>query len=420
MARIVQKFGGSSVADMDKVAHVARVIAKAFDEGHEVATVVSAMGKTTDALVKLAHEAKPNPSGREYDMLLATGEMVSASLLAMTLQGMGYQAIALNGAQAGIRTEDEFNKARILYIDPEPLLTLFGQRVIPIITGFQGMNSRHEFTTFGRGGSDTTAVALAGAVKADSCDIYTDVRGVFSTDPRVEPNAIKLPEIATIEMLELARLGAKVLHPRSVEAARRSDVKLRVRSTFELDDEGTWVVNEEALEIQRRVAGVACDTNQVRIAVTDVPDEPGMAARLFDRLAQLNVSVDMIIQSLGHDNTTNDIAFTISTTDLPILETHLTELQALVKAKQVLVDNEIAKVSIVGVGMVDQPGVASDMFMALSDAGINLKMISTSEIKISCLVEKDKSTEAIRAIHAKFFDEADKPQVALVDGKVGY
>ncbi|MFM7390143.1 MAG: aspartate kinase [Vampirovibrionales bacterium] len=417
---IVQKFGGSSVADPEKIKHVASIIRTAHDAGHRVVAVVSAMGKTTDGLVALAKEVTSNPSGREYDMLLSTGEMVSASLMAMCLQQQGYKAIALNGQQAGIVTEDMYNRARILDIDTSYLQQLLNDDYIVIVTGFQGVNKHNEFITLGRGGSDTSAVAVAGALKAERCDIYTDVPGVFSTDPRVAPNAQKMDEIAYVEMLELARLGAKVLHPRSVEAARRWDVKVCVRSTFLLEDKGTLVVDEAQLLnlTDRAIAGVACDKSQARVAVCGIPDEPGSAARIFQRLAQEGISVDMIIQAMGSEPNTNDIVFTVNTWDLQNADTLLTRLKTDFGAKRIELDADVAKVSIVGVGMIDRPGIAADMFSAMGKANINMKMISTSEIKISVLVDKAQADDAVRAIHDSFF--IDEEQRHLVDTKLGY
>jgi aspartate kinase len=417
---LVQKFGGSSLADTDKIQGVASIISAAYDSGTQVVAIVSAMGKTTDGLVALANALHSAPQGREYDMLLATGEMVSASLLALHLQSRGYKAIALTGFQAGIQTEDVYNTARIKDIQTDYVKQLLEAGTIVIVTGFQGENSKGEFCTLGRGGSDTSAVALAGALHADACDIYTDVTGVYSTDPRLVPTAMKLEEIAHIEMLELARLGAKVLHPRSVEAARRWGVKVRVRSTFNLNDEGTLVVDEALMsqDSTRAVAGVACDKNQARVAVTGLPDKPGIAAQLFKTLAEKGISVDMIIQSIGQDGVTNDIAFTVNTWDLQNADAVLKPILKDLGAKDVLLDDQVAKVSIVGVGMIDRPGVAAAMFQALAEAEINIGMIATSEIKISVLVSSAQSEQAVQAIHHAFFSEASTEE--LVPSKLGY
>lgn len=432
MALIVQKFGGSSVADVDKIRHVARVVANTHDDGNQVVVVVSAMGKTTDGLVKLAHEITPNPTGevtgREYDALLSTGEQVTTALLAMTLNTMGYQAIGLNGGQAGIVTEALHNRARILEIDSQAITQHTSAGKIVIITGFQGIDRDGNITTLGRGGSDTSAVALAGALNAECCDIYTDVNGVYSTDPRIVPHAVRLDRVAYIEMLELARVGAKVLHPRSVETARQAGVKLRVRSTFTPEDDGTMVTGVDALELDRRITGIACDNHQARLAIEAVPDTPGMAARVFGAMAKGNISVDMIIQSLNRDTdgkATNDIAFTVNGTDCQDAEKVLTKVCEELGAKAIHADSDVAKVSIVGAGMIDRPGIAADMFAALAEADVNIKMIATSEIKISCLVPKAQAEQAIQTLHKAFFPEAEPGSKmatdnVLVNEKLGY
>ena len=418
MGILVQKFGGSSVADVDKIRHVAGIVAASHASGNQTVVVVSAMGKTTDSLVNLATQLNKAPQGREYDMLLATGEMVSASLLALCLQELGLKAVALNGGQAGVQTEDLFNRARITNVDTQAVLQYLDAGYIVVVTGFQGINSEHEITTLGRGGSDTSAVAIAGALKADCCDIYTDVTGVYSTDPRVVSDAVKLDEIAYIEMMELARLGSKVLHPRSVEAARRWGIKVRVRSTFKLEDNGTIVLDEQDMTAmdERVIAGVTCDKNQALVAVLGMPDEPGSAAKVFTRLSNEGISVDMIIQSTGKAINTNDIAFTVNTWDLQNAQGLMDKLLGDLGAKSVKIDDQIAKISIVGVGMIDRPGIASGMFEALAEADVNIKMISTSEIKISVLVDKINADKAVQAIHAKFFVN----EASLVESKSGY
>ncbi len=422
MALVVQKFGGTSVGDVEKIRNVARIISDTYDQGNQVVAVVSAMGKTTDGLVALANQVCENPCGREYDALLATGEMVTTALMAMTLNSMGYKAVGLNGGQAGIITEDLFNRARVLEIKTDIVKKYLDDGAIVIITGFQGVDSQGSITTLGRGGSDTSAVAVAGALGADRCDIFTDVRGVFSTDPRIVPEAVKQDRMAYIEMLELARVGAKVLHPRAVETARQANVTVCVRSTFDLDDPGTMVLGVDTMELDRSVAGIACDKNQARLALTGVPDRPGIAAEVFGSLATQNISVDMIIQSLYTEDAerTNDIAFTVSLTDLHAAMGVLEEVKARIGAREVLSDTDIAKVSIVGAGMIDRPGIAADMFRALASASINIKMISTSEIKISCLVAKDQAEDAIRVIHEQFFPEAKVAAEVLVNEKIGY
>lgn len=402
MAILVQKFGGSSVGDINKINNVADVIRREVDNGYSVVVVVSAMGKTTDYLVSLANELTETPSRREMDMLLSTGEQVSIALLAMALQAKGTPAISFNATQVQIITEKIHSKARILDIKTEKMHNALNKGNVIVVAGFQGVTTEQEITTLGRGGSDTSAVALASALHAERCDIYTDVDGVFTTDPRITPAAQKLDEISYVEMLELARVGAKVLHPRAVEIAKKYNVPLRVRSTFEPDNIGTNVVGVDSMEIYRPVSGVAADLTQVRLAILKVPDLPGIAANVFGRLAQANVSVDMIIQSIHAQNKTNDIAFTVSQSELFEAVKTLEEVKNELGAEQILIDEDIAKVSIVGAGMIDRPGIAADMFAALAEAKINIKMIATSEIKISCLVEKERAHDAVRAIHTKF------------------
>ncbi len=419
MALVVQKFGGTSVGDAGKIRRVARIVADAYDKGNRVVTVVSAMGKSTDGLVHLAQELCEQPSGREYDALLATGEQVTTALLAIALNNMGYKAVGLNGQQAGIVTEALFNRARILEIRTEVINQYLEQGKIVIVTGFQGVDGNGNVTTLGRGGSDTSAVALAGALGAERCDIYTDVRGVFSTDPRMVPEAVKQDKMAYIEMMELARVGANVLHPRAVETARQSDVVVCVRSTFDLDDPGTRVLGASIMELDRSVAGIACDDNQARLALTGVPDQPGIAAEVFGSLAEENISVDMIIQSLNTENT-NDIAFTVSGTELADAIAVLEKVKIKIGARAISKDEAISKISIVGAGMIDRPGIAADMFRALAKAKVNIKMISTSEIKISCLVAQEQAKAAIQVIHEQFFPHAKEPAETLVNEKLGY
>lgn len=403
MGIIVQKYGGTSVADAEKIKRVAQSVIREKNNGNSVVVVVSAMGHTTDYLVKLANEISPKPSNREMDMLLATGEQVSIALLTMAIQAAGHDAVSMNAMQVGIITENVHSKARIVDVKTDKLMQHINDGKIIVVAGFQGVTPEGEITTLGRGGSDTSAVAIAAALKADRCDIYTDVEGVYTTDPRVVPNASRLEQVAYDEMLELAYLGANVLHPRSVETAKQFDVPLRVRSTFKLDNMGTLILGVKNMEIYKPVTGVASDSSQARIVICDVPDKPGVSAKIFSALAAKNISVDMIIQSYARQsNNTNDIAFTISSDDiartLEILEPIAKELNA----SNVHVNDNIAKVSIVGAGMVDRPGIAADMFKSLADAGINIKMISTSEIKISCLVDKNDAKEAVKHLHEVF------------------
>ena len=372
-------------------------------------------GKTTDRLLKEAYELASVPNDRELDVLLSSGEQISISKLSILLNKLGYNSISLTGWQAGIYTNNTNQNAVIENIDISRIVKELGQRKIVIIAGFQGLNSALDITTLGRGGSDTSAVALAGALKAKRCDIYTDVEGVYTTDPRIVPHASKLKEISYEEMLELARVGANVLHPRAVEAATQYHMPVRVRSTFKLDNLATLMLGVEKMELHRPVTGVAADLSQLRIVVCDVQDCPGTAAVLFDGLAKENISVDMIIQSYARKNLNiNDIAFTIDKND----EKKTLEILEKVKEKlhfsNVYVDDTIAKISIVGAGMIDRPGIAAKMFRALADMDINIKMISTSEIKISCLVEQSRANDAVEVLHTIFGLNCDS--VAEVKG----
>lgn len=406
---VVQKFGGTSVADTDKIKTVANAVIREKELGNEVVVVVSAMGHTTDYLVKMAKDISKHPSGREMDMLLSTGEGVSIALLTMAIQEKGYDAISLNAMQIGIITENVHQKARIIDIKTDKLEENLKQGKIIVVAGFQGITTDGEITTLGRGGSDTSAVAIATALKAKRCDIYTDVEGVYTTDPRVVPNASRLESISYDEMLELARVGANVLHPRSVETAKQFDVPLRVRSTFNLNNLGTLIIGVDNMELHKPVTGVAADLSQVRIVFCDVPDIPGHAAKLFSALANENISVDMIIQSYARNVTnTNDIAFTIDKSDLDKTKSVLEKIQIDLKAGEIHIDENIAKVSIVGAGMIDRPGIAATMFETIAKLGVNIKMISTSEIKISCLVNKEDAQRSIKALHGVFNLNSDK------------
>lgn len=412
---IVQKFGGTSVADTEKIKKVADAVIREKNLGNDVVVVVSAMGHTTDYLVKMASEISAQPSAREMDMLLSTGEGVSMALLAMAIQSKGYDAVSLNAMQIGIMTESVHQKARIVDIKTDKLRKNLEEGKIIVVAGFQGITEHGEITTLGRGGSDTSAVALAAALKAARCDIYTDVEGVYTTDPRIVPTASKQETISYEEMLELAHAGANVLHPRSVETAKQFNVPLRVRSTFKLDNLGTLIIGAKDMEIYQPVTGVAVDLSQIKVVVCDVPDVPGNAAKLFGALADANISVDMIIQSYARTTSnTNDIAFTVDKADkeraLAILEKIKTDLNA----AKIHVEEDIAKVSIVGAGMVDRPGIASTMFDTMAKAGVNIKMISTSEIKISCLVAKEDANRSVKALHDIF--ELNSDEVADVKG----
>ena len=400
---IVQKFGGTSVADTEKIKNVAKTVIREKNNGNDVVVVVSAMGHTTDYLVKMAKDLNKTPSGREMDMLLSTGEGVSIALLAMAIQAQGYDAISFNAMQIGIITENVHSKARIVDIKTEKLRENLKEGKIIVVAGFQGVTEDGEITTLGRGGSDTSAVAIAAALNAERCDIYTDVEGVYTTDPRVVPKATRLDEISYEEMLELAHAGANVLHPRSVETAKQFNVPMRVRSSFKLDNLGTLILGVEKMEIYKPVTGVAADLSQSRIVVCDVPDVPGQAAKLFGKLASEHISVDMIIQSYARKaSNTNDIAFTIDSADLDKTIATLNTLKETLHCGDIQVNDNIAMVSIIGAGMIDRPGIASTMFETLAELGVNIKMISTSEIKISCLVEKSDAQRAVKALHEVF------------------
>lgn len=412
---IVQKFGGTSVADTEKIKHVADVVIKEKENGNDVVVVVSAMGHTTDHLVKMAKDLSATPSAREMDMLLSTGEGVSIALLTMAIQSKGYDAISFNAMQVGILTENIHTKARIINIKTEKLRKNLEKGKIIVVAGFQGVTEDGEITTLGRGGSDTSAVALAAALNAERCDIYTDVEGVYTTDPRVVPKASRLDTVLYDEMLELAHAGANVLHPRSVETAKQYSVPMRVRSSFNIDNLGTLILGADNMELYRPVTGVAADTTQTRIVVCDVPDKPGLAANLFTNLANDNISVDMIIQSYANKTSnTNDIAFTVDSNDLTRTLAVLDKIKNEINANDVKVDDNIAMVSIVGAGMIDRPGIASTMFRTLGELNINIRMISTSEIKISCLVDKDEAQKAVKALHEVFALGCD--EVADVKG----
>lgn len=401
---VVQKFGGTSVADTEKIKNVANSVIREKKLGNDVVVVVSAMGHTTDYLMKMAKDISDVPSSRELDMLLSTGEGVSIALLSMAIQAQGYDAVSMNAMQIGIITENVHNKARIIDIKTGKLNKYLEEGKIIVVAGFQGVTEDGEITTLGRGGSDTSAVAIAAALEAKRCDIYTDVEGVYTTDPRIVPNASKLEVVTYDEMLELASVGANVLHPRSVETAKQFNMPVRVRSSFNLSNMGTLIKGEyDDMEICRPVTGVAVDMSKLRIVVCDVPDEPGVAAKIFTTLSDEHISVDTIIQSYARlHNNTNDIAFTINKTDLPRTMELFDKINDEIKAEKIHIDDNIAKVSIVGAGMIDRPGVAATMFDTLANLNINIKMISTSEVKISCLVDADVANDALRALHKAF------------------
>lgn len=396
---IVQKYGGSSVADAERVLNVAKRIMRTRMEGHDVVVVLSAQGKTTDGLIAKAKEINHKPSRREMDMLLSTGEQQSVALMAMAISAIGGRAVSLNAAQVGIETTNTYSNARIRTINTERIENELDEGSIVLVTGFQGVNTIGDTTTLGRGGSDTSAVALAAALNADICEIYTDVDGVYTADPRVVPDAVKLDEISYDEMLELASLGAKVLHHRSVEVAKKYNVKLVVRSSMS-EAEGTEVKEETKME-RMLVSGVAADKKVSRISVMGIKDEPGKAFEVFSLMAKEKVSVDIILQSTGTDGRQN-ISFTIGEEDLDLALKALEKNKARLTAQEIVHDENTAKLSIVGAGMATNPGVAAMFFEAMYDAGVNIQMISTSEIKITVLIAKDDVDVAMKAVHDKF------------------
>ena len=399
MPLIVQKYGGSSVADAEKIQNVARRVAKSAS-GHQLVVVVSAMGKTTDGLVSLAHEITATPEPRELDMLLATGEQVTIALLAMALQALGLKARSFTGVQAGMRTDTIHTAARLTRMETDRVRQALDAGEIAIVAGFQGLSEADEITTLGRGGSDLTAVALAAALAANVCEIYTDVDGVYTADPNIVPDARKLARVAYDEMLEMASLGAKVLQSRSVELAKKYGVPVHVRSTFK-PDPGTLVTREEHDMEQAVVTGVTHDRGQAKISILRVPDRPGIAGQVFGAIAERNIVVDMIVQNISRDGYT-DMSFTVPRGDYARAVAALEDVASRIGAQGVVHDERVAKVSIVGVGMRSHSGVASRMFGVLAREGINIQMISTSEIAISCVIE-DKYTElAIRALHDTF------------------
>lgn len=401
MALIVQKFGGSSVKDAERVFNVADIVTSTYKNGNDVVVVVSAQGDTTDDLIAKAEEINPDASKREMDMLLSSGEQISASLLAMAIEKLGFPVVSLLGWQAGFSTSSNYGNARIKRVVPDRIRKELDKKNIVIVTGFQGLNRYDDMTTLGRGGSDTSAVAIAASMHADLCQIYTDVDGVYTADPRKIPGARKLDSISYDEMLELATLGAQVLHNRSVEMAKKYHIELEVLSSYSRKP-GT-IVKEEVNVEKMLISGVAKDDNIARISVIGVPDKPGLAFRIFSKLSAKNINVDIILQSIGR-NGTKDISFTVEKSKLPTALDLLGSYSELIGATGVVADDNVAKVSIVGAGMESHPGVAADMFEALFESNINIRMISTSEIKISVLIDKVDGDRACSAIHAKFFE----------------
>jgi aspartate kinase len=407
MSLIVQKYGGSSVADPDKIRAVARRVVKTARQGHRVVVVVSAMGRTTDSLATLASQITPNPEPRELDMLLATGEQVSIALLAMAIQSLGSAARSFTGAQVGILTDTAHTKARIRKIEVDRIAQALAAGQVVVVAGFQGVTAEEEITTLGRGGSDLTGVALAAALKADVCEIYTDVDGVYTADPNIVPDARKLRRVSYDEMLEMASLGAKVLQSRSVEFAKKYGVPVHVRSTFK-PDPGTLVTREDRRMEEAMVTGVTHDRGQAKVSILRVPDRPGIAAQIFGAVGEQNVVVDMIVQNISRDGY-SDISFTLPRGDRAKAVAVLGDVARRIGAQGVTHDDRVAKVSIVGVGMRSHSGVAARMFSTLAKEGVNIQMISTSEIAVSCVIE-DKYTElAVRALHETFELGKERP-----------
>ena len=400
MSIIVKKFGGTSVGDTTKIKNVAKRIVGTIEKGNQVVVAVSAMGGTTDKLVALAHEVSPSPLERELDMLLSTGEQVSIALLAMAVSELGYEAISLTGNQVGILTDGFYSNARIVSINNQRIFDELKMGKVVILAGFQGVTIDGEITTLGRGASDTTAVAIAASLNADRCEIYTDVDGIYTADPRIVKSARKLDRITHDEMLEMAGLGAKVLHSRSVELAKKFQVPLMVRSSFHEGD-GTIIVKESEIMEQVVVSGVTSNKDQAKISLIGIEDKPGVAAEIFNIVAEQNINIDMIIQNVGRDGTT-DLSFTVPEKDLSKAVKVIQDLSDQIKIATLETDSDISKVSVVGIGMVSHVGIASKMFSALAEQNINIQMISTSEIKISCVIDQTQTDKAVEVIHDSF------------------
>ncbi len=397
---IVQKFGGSSVACAERIQNVARRVAEYKKKGHDLVVVVSAMGDTTDEIIELANKINPDPPEREMDMLLSTGEQISVALLAMALHRLGLEAISFTGAQVGIITDTKHTRARIIKITADRIRHELDRGRIVIVAGFQGINENHDITTLGRGGSDLTAVALAKALDADECEIYTDVEGVYTTDPRIEPRAHKIEMMTFDEMLEMASLGAQVMQARSIEVAKKYNVVIHVRSSFS-DKKGTLIVKEAKKMEDVVVSAVTLSKSEAKITICGVPDKPGVAARIFKELSANGINVGTIVQNVSHTRQT-DISFTVPKSDFNKAVRLIRALARDMQAGEVLEDQDIARVSIVGVGMVTNPGVAAQMFDVLAKQKINIEMISTSDISISCIIKKKSAEKAVRSLHDKF------------------
>ncbi len=400
---VVQKFGGTSVGDLDRIQNVANIVKKYADEGHQVVVIVSAMAGETNKLLDFAHHFTKTPPQREVDLLVSSGERVTSALLSIALQAMGKDAIALTGRQAGIKTTSDHTKARIMDINPEKMQKHLNEGKIIIIAGFQGINENGDVTTLGRGGSDLTAVAIAGALKADKCEIYTDVDGIYTTDPRIEPKAKKIDVISYDEMLELASLGAKVMQSRSVELAKKLNVDIEVKSSFKPEIKGTLITKESKDMEKVLVSGIALDKNQARVSIFGVEDRPGISAEIFEKLANKNINVDMIVQNVGKDGKAN-LTFTVPETEVELTKEVLKEYEE--KSENIEYDTDIAKVSVVGVGMKSHSGVAAKAFKTLAEENVNILMISTSEIKISMIIDEKYGELAVRALHKAY--ELDK------------
>jgi aspartate kinase len=401
MAIVVQKYGGTSVGSIELIKNVAARVTATKAAGNDVVVIVSAMGDTTDDLITLLKQVTDNPEPREYDMLLSTGEQVSAALVTMAIHGLGFKAVSLTGWQAGVHTEDIPSKARITHIKLDRIQKELGEGKIVVVTGFQGIDSHGDITTIGRGGSDTSAVVIAAALKADVCEIYTDVDGVYTADPRIVKDAKKHKEITYDEMLEFASLGAQVLHPRSVECAKNYGLVIHLRSSIS-DVEGTYIKEASGMEKKDVVSGVALDTNIAKVGILKIPDKPGIAAKLFKTLGDEKINVDMIIQSIHSSGSMADMAFTVNKTEMKKAVDVTNRVAKELGAEGVVSDGDVAKISIVGVGMISKPGVAGIMFEALGKNGINIEMISTSEIKISCVVKAEQGKKAMEILHKEF------------------
>ena len=400
---IVQKYGGSSVTDAERIRNVARRIAQAKDKGDQVVVVVSAMGNTTDKLLELASQISQQPNNRELDVLLSTGEIVSSTLLAMALRDMGYEAISLSGAQAGIRTEATYSRARILKVESKRVVKELDKGNIVIVAGFQGITGEMDVTTLGRGGSDITAVALAASLGAEVCQIYTDVDGVYTADPRLIPEARRLAEIGYEEMVELATYGAKVVHPRAIELGELFNIPILVASSF-TQNPGTLIHGGVSMEVRNKVRGIAHDLDVAKVTVVGVPDRPGIAASIFKPLAKAGISIDTIVQNTSINNVT-DLTFTVTKSDLAGAMRVVEPIAKSIGAKECTSDSRLGKISIIGTGMQNTPGYAARMFEALSQKDINIQLITTSEIRITCIIDETRAKDAVHALHQAFKEE---------------